>query len=202
NLSFQVNNISEAREKLIKIAKINSILKNSNTNISESTEMLNAEIYTPVDKMYETILLLGNIGTLTNETVSTEDWTEHNQLQKIKTEREITRSKRRSKAASSGKAENWTWKDREELLERSEDNLDMAKMENWKIQDKIKWAKIRIYIHGGESGFKIHVPNYKNAFVSSINFFLNAIYVFLWILPFGVIIMILYFGIRWLRMRD
>ncbi len=201
-LTFKVDNIHDSREKLIKIVKIDSILKSANTNINGDTEYVSAEVYTPIEKMYETMLALGKVGILTAETVQTEDWTEHSEEQKIKTERELSRSSRRSKAASSGKAENWTWKDREELLERSEDNLDAAKMETWKIQDKVKWAKLNIVLQGQEAGYRIHVPRFRNAFISSINFVLEIAYSIVWVFPFLLMGAILYFIYRWYKNRS
>jgi hypothetical protein len=202
NLTFKVDNIHVSREKLIQIVKTDSILKTANTNISGDTEYVSVEIYTPIDKMYETMLSLGQVGILTGETVQTEDWTEYSEEQKIKTERELARSSRRSKAAGSGKAENWTWKDREELLERSEDNLDAAKMETWKIQDKVKWAKLNIVLQGQEAGYRIHVPRFRNAFISSINFLLQISYSILWALPFLLMAGIVYFIYRWYKNRS
>jgi hypothetical protein len=66
--------------------------------------------------MYDTLLQLDKIGQLTYEDIRTQDWTEHNELQKNKLSREALRMIRRSKAANKGSAETWNWKDRENAL--------------------------------------------------------------------------------------
>jgi hypothetical protein len=201
HLSFRTKNLLVSRDKLIEITEKTSILKSTNISVSEFNESMNAEIFTPVDKLYETLLLFNALGDLTNEAIQTVDWTEHNERQKIKMRREEDRSSRRSKATSAGSAANWTWKDREELLERSEDNMDEAKMEAWKVKDNVRWAKISIGLSGRETPMRIKFPNFRNAFVSSINFLLEAIYSLVWFIPIGLIGFGIYKIFRWYRNR-
>jgi hypothetical protein len=200
-LSFRTNNLLTSRDKLVEITNKTSILKASNVQVNEYGEHMTAEIFTPVDNLYDTILAFNVLGDLTGENVQTVDWTEQNEQQKIRIQREDERSRRRNKAGSAGSAANWTWKDREELLERSEDSLDEAKLEAWKIKDKVRWAKININMIGKETPLRIKFPNFRNAFVSSINFILEGSYLLFASLPLLILGYALFRVYKWYKNR-
>ncbi len=198
-LNYKVESIEKAREILLNIVKKESYIANSQTNLSSGYESMALQVQIPVSAMYSTLLQLDKIGQLTYEDIRTQDWTEHNELQKIKLSREGLRMVRRSKAANKGSAETWNWKDREEALERSEDTADAAKLESWKIKDHVAWAKVNISISGKELPTKIHLPNYKDALVSALNFLLELTYYLVWIIPIALVVFLLLKGYRWIR---
>lgn len=175
NLQVKVKNALETREKFLQVLKPNSILKYSGTSFNEF-ENYQVEILTPVGKLYDTLLEISKLGKIESETVNTEDLTEYFEEQKIKTERENSRSKRRTNAATEGSAQVKNWKDREDLLALSEDNLDKAKLETWKVKDRISWAKVSINFQGKELNDSFEIPNFYNAFVSAINFIFSIAY--------------------------
>ena len=126
-LNYKVESIEKAREVLLNVVKKESYISSSQTNVTSGYENMYLQIQIPVNVMYETLLQMDKVGQLTHEDIRTQDWTEHNEFQKIKLDRESLRMVRRSKAANKGSAETWNWKDREEALERSEDSADSAK---------------------------------------------------------------------------
>lgn len=198
-LNYKVESIEKAREVLLNVVKKESYIANSQTNLSSGYETMALQVQIPVTAMYDTLLQMDKIGQLTYEDIRTQDWTEHNELQKIKLTREGLRMVRRSKAANKGSAETWNWKDREEALERSEDTADAAKLESWKIKDHVAWAKVNISISGKELPTKIHLPNYKDALVSALNFLLELTYYLVWIVPIALVVFLLFKGYRWIR---
>ncbi|MCX7999515.1 MAG: hypothetical protein N3A69_11290, partial [Leptospiraceae bacterium] len=123
-LVFKTKDLLTARKELLSIIQQSSILKRSEFSLQNELETLQIEILTPVSNLYPSLLELSKVGKLVSEKVETIDWTEHNQRQKITLERESLRAQRRAKAGQEGSATNWTWKEREELLERSENNYD------------------------------------------------------------------------------
>ncbi len=191
-LTMKSNNILSSRQEILSIIQKESILKKMEISFFNDFQTLQVEILTPVSSLYPTLLELAKVGKLISEKVETVDWTEHNQKQKIALERENIRLTRRAKAGKEGSATNWTWKDREELLEKSENKYDEAKLETWKIQDSIRWAKIYIQIEGKEVPFQIQYPNFRNTFISSINFIFNAIDSIVWFLPLLIILALIY----------
>ncbi len=198
SLSLSVENISTSREMLLKAVKDKSLIKSANTYFTDQ-ENFSAEVYTPAEKLYDTLLEISKIGNITSETISTIDHTENNESQKIKIERESIRSKRRSLAANKGSAENRTWKDREDLLGASEDGFDIAKLEAWKIKDRTHWAKINVQFTGKSVNTRIQIPNYRNSFVHSINFLLESLYAFFWLIPIFAILFFLYRLYKWYK---
>ncbi|MDX1958324.1 MAG: DUF4349 domain-containing protein [Leptospiraceae bacterium] len=201
NLNFKVKDIHEVREEVLKIIKKESFLANSSIDLYGSHESMTLEIHSPSSSVYETLLALAKIGELKSETVSTTDWTELNELQKIKLQREATRISRRSKAVAKGNSESWTLKDREEALERSEDSEDLAKHETWKIKDKVTWVKLYLNISGKELPTKIVFPDYRNEFVSSLNYILSFTGNIVYLLPILLILFLLYRAFIWYRNR-
>ncbi|MBP7283964.1 MAG: hypothetical protein KBA66_20430 [Leptospiraceae bacterium] len=200
-LNYKVENIEKAREILLSVIKKESYIASSQTNLSTGYENMNLQVQIPVSAMYDTLLLMDKVGQLTYEDIRTQDWTEHNELQKIKLTREGLRMIRRSKAANKGSAETWNWKDREEALERSEDSADSAKLETWKIKDHVTWAKVHISISGRELPSKIQLPNYKDAFVEALNFLLSLTYYIVFMIPLTLLGFLLFKAYRWYRNR-
>lgn len=191
-LVIKSNNLLLSRQEIISIIQKNSILKRMEISFISDVQTLEAEILTPVSNLYPTLLELARVGKLLSEKVETVDWTEHNQKQKIALERETIRAQRRAKAGKEGSAANWTWKDREELLEKSENNYDEAKLETWKIQDSIRWAKIYVQVEGKEVPLQVRFPNFRNTFISSINFIFSAVESIVWFLPILIVLIIIY----------
>lgn len=198
-LNYKVESIEKARATVLSVVKKESYIASAQTNVSGGYESMSLQVQIPVTAMYDTLLQMDKIGQLTYENIHTQDWTEHNELQKIKLSREALRMIRRSKAANKGSAETWNWKDREEALERSEDTADAAKLESWKIKDHVAWAKVNISISGKELPAKIQLPNYKDALVNASNFLLELTYYFVWILPIAFVGYLLFKGYKWIR---
>jgi hypothetical protein len=198
SLSLSVESISTSREMLLKAVKEKSLIKSANTYFTDQ-ENFSAEVYTPTEKLYDTLLEISKIGNITSETISTIDHTENNESQKIKMDRESLRSRRRGLAANKGSVDNKSWKDREDLLGASEDGLDLAKLEAWRIQDRTHWAKINLQFTGKSVNTRIHVPNYRNSFVNSINFLLESLYAVFWLIPIFAIVFFLFKLYKWYK---
>lgn len=185
-----------SRKELLSIIQKTSILKKSDFSMQNEFETFQMEVLTPITNLYSLLIQISKIGRLLSEKVETIDWTEHNQKQKITLERESLRAQRRAKAGQEGSATNWTWKEREELLERSENNYDIAKLETWKIQDSIRWAKIYIQIEGKEVPIQIQFPNVRNAFISGLNFIFRLLENIVWLLTVFLVFIILYIAYK------
>lgn len=198
-LNYKVADIDKTRESLLNIVKKESYISRSQTNLSSGLESMYVQIHIPVSAMYQTLIELDKIGQLTYEDIQTEDLTDKNEEQKIKLSREAIRGSRRAKAVHKGSSENWNWKDREEALERSENNEDLAKLESWKIKDRVAWAKVNITISGKELPSRVQIPNYKNAFVSAVNFLLELTYYLAWLIPVILIVFLLFKAYRRFR---
>ena len=98
-LNYKVETIEKARETVLNVVKKESYIASSQTNVSSGYESMSLQVQVPVTAMYDTLLQLDKIGQLTYEDIRTQDWTEHNELQKNKLSREALRMIRRSKAA-------------------------------------------------------------------------------------------------------
>lgn len=201
NLRIKCKSLKMTRKELIEIIKKESFIRSSQTQVESQYESMVVEIHVPSSELYNTLLSIDKLGNLLSESIYTDDWTETNEEQKIKLDREHLRSSRRSVAATKGSPENWNWKDREELLERSEDNMDAARLESWKIKDKVKWAKVTINLVGEEIPDEIVIPNFRDAFIAAINFMLSVVYGILFLIPVGAVLVGLYFLYKKIRGR-
>lgn len=198
-LSLEVSELSAARQQFLSVLSENrSFLTQAQTYPLSGKEYMNVQAFVPVSNLIGFLKSVQKIGTVNSETVSTEDHTEANELQKIIMEREEQRGRRRIKAVSSASSANWNWKDREDALERSEDGFDHAKLEKWKIQDKVNFAKVSIQITGKkvESDFEL-VKSFKKGWLGILEFMESVITVW----PLIIIGLIIFWYFRYRRNR-
>lgn len=184
SMSVEVADLSSARQLFLSILSENkSFLTQAQTYPVSGKEYMNVHVFVPVSSLIGFLKSVQKIGNVNSETISTEDHTEANELQKIIMEREEQRGRRRSKAVSSASSANWNWKDREEALERSEEGFDHAKLEKWKIQDKVSFAKVSIQITGKkvESDFEL-LKAFKKGWLAVLEFLESVISIWPFIL--------------------
>ncbi|HMV78257.1 MAG TPA: DUF4349 domain-containing protein [Leptospiraceae bacterium] len=199
SLNVEVDELSSARQQFLSLLSENkSFLTQAQTYPVSGKEYMNVQIFVPVSNLIGFLKSVQKIGNVNSETINTEDHTEANELQKIVMEREEQRGRRRNKAVSSASSANWNWKDREDALERSEDGFDHAKLEKWKIQDKVSFAKVSIQITGKkvESDFEL-LKAVKKGWMTVLEF-LEAL-ISIW--PFLILGLILFWYFRYRRNR-
>ncbi|MCB1160764.1 MAG: DUF4349 domain-containing protein, partial [Leptospiraceae bacterium] len=176
HLNYETEDFLKSRQRLIELAKSYGFIKKSTTSFEGRKPGVNLEIWVQVDKLYDSLLEFDNIGKLKYENIQTNDLTEENALSQKKVYRETIRVQRREKAlVPVSKSNTWNWKDREDALERSENNLDSAEFEKWKIMDKISWAKVSVHLQSSHSKETVKVPNFIGAFYEAITFSLNIV---------------------------
>lgn len=195
-LNYNCKDFYQSRKKLLEIIKNSAIIKESNATANIHDPNLNTTLLVKTENLYEVLLELDKIGSLVSESIYAEDLTEQNVLNKIQKERESKRIERRSIAVTQVSPAYQNWKDREDALERSENQLDEAKLQEWKITDRVTWAKVTIGLSGPELPTSIKVPSYRNAVVGSLNALLFLSYIALWTLPFLLIIGLIIYLIR------
>jgi hypothetical protein len=135
---------------------------------------------------------IDKLGILKNENISVVDHTENMAWQKIKIDREQLRTVRKNQTIKDVSSSLKTWTDRERSLEQSEDALDQAKFEEWKINDKISWAHLIVYVKGPDQPDRIKVPAFRDAFVGVANMLLNILYALIWLAPFIIVFLIIW----------
>jgi hypothetical protein len=193
-LSYECADLVKTRKDLLDFIAKYGYLESSSAVNSQSPYMT-ARIHVASVKLYEALLELDKLGNLLSEDISAIDHTEGMVWQKRKSTREKIRQVRRNIANSQITAGAKNWQLVEESIANSEDQLDLAEHETWKINDKVKWATISVSYATPTPADVVQVPAYKNAFIGLFNMFLELTYYLIWILPFVFILGILaYYG--------
>ncbi|WP_232380737.1 DUF4349 domain-containing protein [Leptospira ainlahdjerensis] len=193
-LSYQCNDLVKTRKELLEyIAKYGYL--ESSSAVNSTTPYMSVKIHVRSAKLYEALLDLDKLGVLISEEISTIDHTEGMVWQKRKTNREKIRLSRRNVANQQIGAGSRNWEVVEESIERSEDQLDLAEQETWKIKDRVSWATVTVSFGTPTPPDAIQIPEYRNALVGLLNAFLQLSYYLLWILPFAAIASVfVYYG--------
>ncbi|AYV57092.1 DUF4349 domain-containing protein [Leptospira kmetyi] len=185
-LSYECTDLIKTRKELLDFISKYGYLETSSATNSVSPYM-SAKVHVRSAKLYEALLELDKLGILLSEEISTVDHTEGMVWQKRKLTREKIRLSRRNNANSQIGAGAKNWEAIEESISTSEDELDLAEQETWRIKDRVAWATISVGFSLPTPPDKIQVPQYKNALVGIANAFLQLTYYLLWWLPFLIL---------------
>ncbi|RHX85631.1 DUF4349 domain-containing protein [Leptospira stimsonii] len=193
-LSYECKDLIKTRKELLDYIAKYGYLESSSASNSRSPYM-SVRMHVRSAKLYEALLELDKLGALLSEDISTIDHTEGMVWQKRKTTREKLRLSRRNNANQQIGAGSKNWEVIEESIERSEDELDLAEQETWKIKDRVSWATIAVTFGTPIPPDAIQVPEYRNALVGILNAFLQLSYYLLWWTPFLILgSFLVYFG--------
>jgi len=181
-LSYQCTDLVKTRKELLDFISKFGYLESSSA-VNSSSPFMTARIHITSAKLYEALQELDKLGNLLSEDIGTTDHTEGMAWQKRKTTREKLRQQRRNTSNSQITAGARNWQQVEEAISESEDQLDLAEHETWKINDRVKWATVSVSFTTPIPADAIQIPAYRNAFVGLLNLFLELSYYLIWILP-------------------
>lgn len=194
-LSYQTQDLIKTRKDILGFISKYGYIENSSA-VNTDSPYMNLRIHIKSEKLYEALMELDTYGVLLNEDISTVDHTEGMVWQKIKSNREKIRLVRRSNTNNQTLANSKNWQVIEEAVTESENNLDSSEHEIWKIKDRVKWATLNVNFSTPIPADKVQIPTYKNAFVGILNLFLELTYYLIWMIPFVVIAVVLYFPLK------
>lgn len=194
-LSYQTQDLIKTRKDILGFISKYGYIESSSA-VNTDSPYMNLSIHIKSEKLYEALIELDTYGVLLSEDISTVDHTEGMVWQKIKSNREKIRLTRRTNANNQTSANSKNWQAIEEAVTDSENNLDTAEHEIWKIKDKVKWATLSINFTSPIPPDRIQVPLYRNAFVGILNVFLELTYYLVWMVPFLLLVIVCYFPIK------
>ncbi|MCG6139141.1 DUF4349 domain-containing protein [Leptospira mtsangambouensis] len=194
-LSYQTQDLIKTRKDILGFITKYGYIESSSA-VNTDSPYMSLRIHIRSEKLYEALIELDTYGVLLSEDIATVDHTEGMVWQKVKSNREKIRFTRRSNANNQTSANSKNWEAIEEAVTDSENNLDNAEHEIWKIKDKVKWATLSIQFSSPIPADKIQVPTYRNAFVGILNVFLELTYYLIWMIPFLLLAAILYFPLQ------
>ena len=195
NLGFRSDSILKSRETTFAVAEKYGFLSNSRTYTS-GEQSFRATIRVSADRLYDALKELEAAGLLYESSIDVTDHTSDMVWQGIKLDREKLRSIRRQALQNRTNANNQI--QAENLISQSEDGQDQARFERWKIEDRVKWATVSIYVSGPEAVSQLEVPTYQNALISLTNSFLSLTYWLLENLILVIILAILIWKRKWI----
>jgi len=197
DMTYETEDIRKSRSEIIAVVSKYGFIKQSYASTEETKPVMATDLLVRSDHLYQAILELDRAGILLTEQITVTDHTESMVLQDRKARREQIRITRKNLAATQVTGGTKNWNDIENSLSRSEDSLDLAEHEKWKIRDKVAWAWIHVNLKGPAQPSRVIVPRYADALVGLVNLFLRLIYVLIYAAPFIAIIVV----IIWKRER-
>ena len=188
-LSYRTLDFVRARSLLLSVVGKRGFLGETNTSLKERATM-HANFSVRATELTEVLKELDGLGVLVREHIGVTDHTESYVSQERTGTREALRARRKAAISSAGLvAKNWS--ERNAALERSENALDNALQEQWKLRDRAKWARVQIELLGPETAPIVAIPPYRRALVGLVNLALDLSYLLLWLSPlFGLIAII------------
>ncbi len=193
DLNFETKNLFKSRKQLLEVVKKYGFIKNSTTSTEYSNIYLSANIAVRSSELYDVLLDLQDIGVLVNERITVTDHTEEMVMAERKIKREQLRIARKNRAISQVAPGAKTWTEREQSLERSENELDQKEHDRWKITDRVYWAEVTMYVKGPVTAETIEVPRYRNALIGLVNGLLVFLYGLIYAVPFIAIALVIWF---------
>lgn len=188
DLTYESMDLIKSRQEMLGIVAKYGFVKGSGASLESKKSFMASDVFVKSEKLYDALQEFDKVGILLAENISVTDHTENMVLQERKVKREQIRIGRKNAAAGQVTAAARNWNDIENSLEQSEDTLDGADHEKWKIKDKVAWAWIHVNFKGPDQPGRIEVPRYTDAFIGVANLFLGFLYVLIYILPLGILI--------------
>ncbi|TGK04924.1 DUF4349 domain-containing protein [Leptospira semungkisensis] len=201
DLAFQTKDFGAARRFLLQLSDKYGFVQSTNFDNYDDTSSstMTAVLHVKSSDLYQVLLELDKIGTLTHENIQVEDHTEAFELEQIHARREKIRTARRGELTS--RLPSKAAVEAEELLGQSEDAADSAEFEKWKILDRVQWAKISIRLDGPEKPKGVNVPNFRDVFTDLVELFLRLIVLAIYSIPFVILAVGGFFLFKYIRNR-
>ena len=190
HLNFEVDNFEKTRHRLFSMINKYGYISESAASGKNLTTM-QTTLYVRSSQLNNFLLEVETLGKLTYEEINAIDHTENNEWQKRLIHREQVRSNRRGNALQ-GTPSRKNWQERENSLSNSEDSLDQAEHEKWKIKDRITWARIDISLRTPQEGPSVKLPLYKETLIIMVNFLLVLSNFLIYLAPLGLVAFFLY----------
>ncbi|MGJ4788980.1 DUF4349 domain-containing protein [Leptospira koniambonensis] len=199
DLNFETKDFISARKFLLELSgKYGFVQSESLQNWGGDTEpSMTAVIHVKSSDLYQVLMELEKIGTLTSENIQVEDHTENYTLEQIHAKREKIRIARRTDLGARSTPKNAA--EIEELIGQSEDSADSAEFEKWKIMDRVNWAKISIHMYGPKKPKVVEVPSFGDAFIDLASFGLKLILSLIYIIPLALVALGIFYIVRFTR---
>lgn len=197
SLQYRTDEFFEARRRLLEIAGRYGYIESSSAYASpESPIGMSTTLRVEADDLYAALTDFEKLGALEQENISSTDYTESMALARLKYDREFTRVRRRAAATYGTAAANRNRAELEQLLAQSEDRQDEAAHEQWKIQDRVSYARVEIRLLGPDVPAQVDVPPYYNAFIGLVSGSLYLVYALIWMLPLFALGFAVWLGVR------
>ncbi|PJZ48983.1 DUF4349 domain-containing protein [Leptospira saintgironsiae] len=199
DLNFETKDFIAARKFLLELSgKYGFVQSESLQNWGGDTEpSMTAVIHVKSSDLYQVLMELEKIGTLTSENIQVEDHTENYTLEQIHAKREKIRIARRTDLGVRSTPKNAA--EIEELIGQSEDSADSAEFEKWKIMDRVNWAKISIHMYGPKKPKVVEVPSFGDAFIDLASLGLKLILSLIYIIPLALIAAGIFYLVKFAR---
>lgn len=181
NVDFETKDFDNARSRMMQLIDKYGFVKSSRT-LLDQRQFVNSTFYVQSQHLYKFLKNLDHVGRLKSEQIQTIDHTGNNFAKQVVISREKLRSRRRAKHLS-GSPSKKNFVDRENALAASEDNQDNARIAQFNMADKVKWAKVQVNLASPSQPSRVQVPQYENAFVNMLNWFLTMTLYMIYALP-------------------
>ncbi|MBV6493895.1 MAG: hypothetical protein LDLANPLL_01919 [Turneriella sp.] len=184
NLTYQINDLKTARTFFSQWIPRYGFLV-SETTSGYGNGYLSIQVKVRSSQLYTALTELDSIGTLATEQITAVDHTGNFVFRQLQAAREEIRLRRRAQARNETGTQSRNWQITESLLSSSEDKDLQLRMEEWRLNDRVKWATISLKLQtpAATHTAPIEVPHFRNAFIGILNILLQVLYVCIYLIP-------------------
>lgn len=168
-LTYESTDLQKSRLELLRTIGHFGFVRESNASVEGTRPFLATELLVRSEKLLEALGELDRIGALRTERIAVTDHTEGMVSSARQARREEVRIARKLAASKDVAASSRNWNDVEASIARSEDTLDAAEQEKWKIGDRVEWASVHVDVRAPVPPLRIDVPRYHDAWVGVVN---------------------------------
>ena len=184
SLQIKSTNLVVSRATLLSIIPKYGFLLNSSCYFNSRRPYHSLTCRIRTENLYKALIELTSTGTLLSERIRVTDHTENRFISSIRARRADLRLLRYRRQGITAKRENY--------IQSSEDSKDDSTIRKWRIRDKVKWARVSIYLRGPEKPTAVSVPSLRDKLVETVNWILELLFNLIPVLPVLFILLVIW----------
>jgi hypothetical protein len=195
HLTYKTDDFTASRHGLLDIVQKYGFMEKATTSKDTERPVLTSVFRVKNEELYSAIKDCDTLGVLVSEKITVTDHTPDMVYQEIKREREEKRIQKKERALKDVKQGEKSWREVQESLEQSENELDRQRFEKWKIEDRVTWSTLQVTLEGPilpSKPVELKLPSFRNALVEALQIILYILYTLVALLP-----LILLAGLAW-----
>ncbi len=186
HLTYRTEDFTASRHGLLNVVQKYGFMEKATTRKDSERPILTSIFRVKNEELYSAIRECDTLGVLVSEKITVTDHTPDMVYQQIKREREERRVLKKERALKDVKQGEKSWREVQESLENSENELDRQRFEKWKIEDRVTWSTLKVTLKGPvlpSKPVELKIPSFRNALAEALQIVLYILYILVALLP-------------------